>query len=36
MSALGIDRTEETGVDVESISAHLASADSHQLPATGP
>ncbi|MEW1836389.1 tetratricopeptide repeat protein [Nonomuraea angiospora] len=36
MSALGIDRTEETGVDAESISAHLASADSHQLPATGP
>ncbi|WP_431926505.1 ATP-binding protein [Nonomuraea jabiensis] len=36
MSALGIDRTEETGVDVESISAHLASADAHQLPAAGP
>ncbi|MEV4011560.1 tetratricopeptide repeat protein [Nonomuraea angiospora] len=36
MSALGIDRTEETGVDVESIRAHLASADSHQLPAVGP
>ncbi|MGW0192734.1 ATP-binding protein [Nonomuraea sp. NPDC003201] len=36
MATLGIDRTEETGVDAESIRAHLASADSHQLPAVGP
>ncbi|MFI7126794.1 ATP-binding protein [Nonomuraea sp. NPDC050153] len=36
LAALGIDWTEETGVDTESIRAHLASADSPQLPAAGP
>ncbi|MFG6200161.1 ATP-binding protein [Nonomuraea sp. JJY05] len=36
LSALGIGRTEEAGVDTESIRAHLASADTYQLPAAGP